>query len=87
MNIDPEKIGIIAGGGQLPLLFAHAASQAGLEVYAAAHEGETDRQLAHIVTDLQWVKLGQLGRIIKFFTQKSAFTPEQSQIYPPPPNC
>ena len=64
-----EKIGIIAGGGQLPLLFAHAASQAGLDVYAAAHEGETDRQLAHIVTDLQWVKLGQLGRIIKFFTQ------------------
>lgn len=65
-----EKIGIIAGGGQLPLLFAKAASQGGLEIFAAAHEGETDNELANLVSGLQWVKLGQLGRIIKFFKQQ-----------------
>ncbi len=65
-----ETIGVIAGGGQLPLLFAKAASQGGLEVYAAAHEGETDRELVNLVSKLQWVKLGQLGRIIKFFKQQ-----------------
>ena len=64
-----EKIGIIAGGGQLPLLFAKATSQEGLEVFAAAHENETDPELANQVSGLQWVKLGQLGRIIKFFKQ------------------
>ena len=65
-----ERIGIIAGGGQLPLLFAKAASQGGLEIFAAAHEGETDNKLVNLVSGLQWVRLGQLGRIIKFFKQQ-----------------
>ena len=62
-----EKIGIIAGGGQFPLLFAKAARNQGLSVYAAAHQGETDKALAGYVNRLQWVKLGQLGKIIDFF--------------------
>jgi DUF1009 family protein len=37
-----DKIGVIAGGGQFPLLFAKAAHSQGLKVYAAAHQGETD---------------------------------------------
>ena len=65
-----EKIGIIAGGGQLPLLFAKAAGREGLAVFAAAHEGETDNELVNLVSGLQWVRLGQLGRIIKFFKQQ-----------------
>jgi DUF1009 family protein len=62
-----DKIGIIAGGGQFPLLFARAMHRQGLKVYAAAHQGETDETLAHQVEQLQWVRLGQLGRIIEFF--------------------
>jgi DUF1009 family protein len=62
-----DKIGIIAGGGQFPLLFARAMHRQGLKVYAAAHQGETDETLTHQVEQLQWVRLGQLGRIIEFF--------------------
>jgi DUF1009 family protein len=62
-----DKIGVIAGGGQFPLLFAKAMHRQGLKVYAAAHQGETDETLAHQVEQLQWVRLGQLGRIIEFF--------------------
>ncbi len=62
-----DKIGIIAGGGQFPLLFAKAVHRQGLRVYAAAHKGETDEALADEVDSLKWVKLGQLGRIINFF--------------------
>jgi len=62
-----DRIGIIAGGGQFPLLFAKAARKQGLGVYAAAHKGETDESLAEYVNRLQWVKLGQLGKIIDFF--------------------
>jgi len=62
-----DKIGIIAGGGQFPLLFAKAVHKQGLKVYAAAHKGETDTALADQVDSLKWVKLGQLGRIINFF--------------------
>jgi DUF1009 family protein len=62
-----DKIGVIAGGGQFPLLFARAMHRQGLKVYAAAHQGETDETLTHQVEQLQWVRLGQLGRIIEFF--------------------
>ena len=65
-----DKIGIIAGGGQFPLLFAKAVHRQGLKVYAAAHQGETDETLADEVDHLQWVKLGQLGKIINFFKEE-----------------
>jgi DUF1009 family protein len=65
-----DKIGMIAGGGQFPLLFARAVHREGFKVYAAAHRGETDEKLAGHVARLQWVKLGQLGKIIDFFKKE-----------------
>ncbi|MEJ2333286.1 MAG: UDP-2,3-diacylglucosamine diphosphatase LpxI [Desulfobulbaceae bacterium] len=65
-----DKIGIIAGGGQFPLLFARAVRRHGLKVYAVAHQGETDETLADQVDALQWVRLGQLGKIIDFFKKE-----------------
>jgi len=65
-----DKIGIIAGGGQFPLLFAEAVQRQGLKVYAAAHQGETDERLARHVDRLQWIRLGQLGKIISFFKRE-----------------
>ena len=77
INTTSDRIGIIAGGGQFPLLFAKSARKQGLRVYAAAHRGETDESLAGYVTRIQWVKLGQLGKIIDFFkhegVQKTVF--------------
>lgn len=52
-------IGLIAGSGRLPILFAQAAARAGRSVVAVAHEGETDPALPAAA----WVKVGQLGRI------------------------
>lgn len=60
-------IGLIAGGGQFPLLFAAAAKQRGRKVIAVCHQNETATELADRVDDVCWVKLGQLGKIIKFF--------------------
>jgi DUF1009 family protein len=54
-------IGLIAGSGRWPLLFARAAARAGRDVVAVAHEGETDPALQARA----WVKLGQLGRIVE----------------------
>ncbi len=65
-----DKIGIIAGGGQFPLLFAKSAKKQGLKVYAAAHRNETDEELSNQVEQLIWIKLGQLGRIISFFKKE-----------------
>ena len=64
---DTETIGIIAGGGQFPILVAKAAKKRGIRVTAVAHIDETDPALATIVNEITWVKLGQLGRLIKAF--------------------
>jgi len=65
--MESDKIGIIAGGGQFPLLFIEAAHKAGRTVFVAAHRNETDERVAAAADDSCWVKLGQLGKIIKFF--------------------
>ena len=62
-----EKIGLIAGKGQFPLLFAQTARARGARIIAAAHRGETDPALAELVQELHWVYVGQLGKIIRIF--------------------
>lgn len=61
------RIGLIAGGGQFPLLFAKAARAHGWEVYAAAFVNEAADELAGLVDGIEWLHLGQLRRLIKFF--------------------
>ena len=64
-----DKIGLIAGNGQFPLLFAKAARRKGLQVYAVGYQGETDPVLAEHVSMLEWLYIGQVKRIIKFFRE------------------
>ncbi|XOF33379.1 MAG: LpxI family protein [Candidatus Electrothrix sp. YB6] len=60
-------IGLIAGGGQFPLLFTDAARKQGRRVLAVCHQNETAPELEQQADVVCWVKLGQLGRIIRFF--------------------
>jgi DUF1009 family protein len=62
------SIGLIAGSGRLPLLFAEAATRAGRSVVVVAHEGESDPALVAAA----WVKLGQLGRIVEVLREGGA---------------
>ncbi len=68
-----KKIGLIAGGGQFPILFARAARQNGVEVVAVALKGEADELLEYEVDLCSWVSLGKLGRMIETF-QKAEVT-------------
>jgi hypothetical protein len=65
-----ENIGLIAGKGQFPLLFAQAAKNQGFQVIAVAHRGETDPGLEVLVHRLHWVYVGQLGKIIRIFKKE-----------------
>jgi len=58
-------IGLIAGGGRFPLLFAESARRAGHRVVAVAHRNETDPALAAMVDAITWVKLGQIGHMLE----------------------
>jgi UDP-2,3-diacylglucosamine hydrolase len=65
-----ETIGLIAGGGQFPLLVAEAAKRKGLGVIAVAHVGETDPSLSEKVDEVIWIRLGQLGQLINAFKRR-----------------
>src|SRR5881296_2992188 len=59
-----ERIGLIAGSGRFPVLFAETARRRGVEVIAVAHRGETDPELERVVVGITWVYPGELGTII-----------------------
>ena len=61
----PPTIGLIAGNGAFPALFARAARRAGARVVAVGMIGETLPLLAPLVDQLSWVRVGQLGRMIR----------------------
>jgi UDP-2,3-diacylglucosamine hydrolase len=61
-------LGIIAGNGVYPRLIAEAARKAGVnKIVAAAFTDETDLVLQQLVDVLEWIRVGQLGRLLKFF--------------------
>jgi len=62
-----SRLGLIAGNGRFPLIFAQAARAAGVELVAVAHEGETQAEIATLVADVTWVRVGELGKIIATF--------------------
>jgi UDP-2,3-diacylglucosamine hydrolase len=70
MTQGTERLGIIAGGGKFPLMAATSARKLGFHVVAAAHQGDTDPSLADVVDKIEWVKLGQLGKIINVFKKE-----------------
>jgi DUF1009 family protein len=64
----PQILGIIAGNGVYPQLLADSARRAGVnKIVAAAFTDETDPVLEQDVDVLEWMRVGQLGRLLKFF--------------------
>lgn len=64
-----SRLGLIAGNGQFPLLFAEAACAAGVEIIAVAHAGETPEEITVLLPEVTWVQVGELGKIITTFQQ------------------
>ena len=63
------RIGLIAGGGQFPLLFSKKALKKGYKVFAIGFHSETDKILANHVEEFKWLYLGQVSKLIKYFKQ------------------
>ena len=62
-----NRIGLIAGNGKFPLIFAEEAKRQGYSVVAVAHREETDAALECRVDEFTWIYVGQLGKIIRTF--------------------
>ena len=60
-----ERIGLLAGAGKLPVMFANAAIELGYEVYAVALLDETDETLKDVATNYKKISIGQLDALIR----------------------
>jgi len=68
---NPEILGIIAGNGVYPRELADVARKAGVKkIVAAAFSDETDPALAQHVDLIEWLRVGQLSRLLKFFREQ-----------------
>jgi UDP-2,3-diacylglucosamine hydrolase len=68
MTVDLQCIGLLAGNGIYPETFASAARRAGVKrLVAAAFENETKPELQKAMDAWAWFRVGQLGKMIKFF--------------------
>jgi UDP-2,3-diacylglucosamine hydrolase len=63
-----DTLGIITGNGVYPRLLAEAARKAGVKkIIAAAFTNETDPGITQRVDLIEWMHVGQLNRLLKFF--------------------
>jgi DUF1009 family protein len=62
-----RKLGLIAGNGKFPLIFAREARREGYEVVTVAHRGETPHEIEELVDHVAWIQVGQLGKLIETF--------------------
>jgi UDP-2,3-diacylglucosamine hydrolase len=60
-----DCIGLIAGSGRFPIIFAENVKRLGYTVSAVAHIGETAPELAQYVDRIHWIKIGQFNKLIE----------------------
>jgi UDP-2,3-diacylglucosamine hydrolase len=71
MTTEVESLGLIAGNRSLPLIFAREARRQGVKrLVAVAFEGETNPDLATLVDEIVWIRVGQLSKMINAFTSR-----------------
>jgi UDP-2,3-diacylglucosamine hydrolase len=64
------KYGLIAGNGRFPFLVLERARDRGVELVVAAIKEETDPEIANRAKTIEWIGVGQLGRLIRFFKRE-----------------
>jgi DUF1009 family protein len=65
--VSQGALGLIAGNGIYPLLVAKAARRHGVPaIHVAAFENETDPEIGSLVDSVQWLKVGQLTKLLGY---------------------
>jgi UDP-2,3-diacylglucosamine hydrolase len=63
------KYGLIAGNGKFPFLVIDGARSQGVDLVVVAIKEETDPAIESAAKNVSWVGIGQLGKMISFFTK------------------
>ena len=64
------KYGLIAGNGRFPFLVLEGARREGVEMVVAAIKEETDPAIEGLASRVEWMSVGQLGRLISYFARE-----------------
>lgn len=61
----PQRLGLIAGRGVYPIVFAECAREAGVaELVVIAFKGETDRAIEKHADAISWIRVGELEHLL-----------------------
>jgi len=63
------KLGIVAGNSSFPVLLAREAHSQGLKLFSICYKGETSSEMESLSENSCWIKVGELGKLIEFFSQ------------------
>ena len=66
---DGKRIGLIAGDGRFPIIFANNVRRLGFTVSAIAHVGTTLPELESYFEHIHWLKIGQFGKALAALKQ------------------
>ncbi len=64
------KYGMIAGNGRFPFLVLEGARREGVDMVVAAIKEETDPGVTQLASVVEWISVGHLGRLIRFFKRE-----------------
>ncbi|MCD4744309.1 MAG: UDP-2,3-diacylglucosamine diphosphatase LpxI [Desulfobacteraceae bacterium] len=65
------RIGLMAGGGPFPELFLKKALEKGYKIFVVAYTNEADEVLKEYADSIEWLRLGQFSRVLKFFKKNN----------------
>lgn len=65
-----RKVGLIAGWGRYPVVVAQALKAQGVHVCCLGIKGHADLELRSLCPDFDWIGLGQIGKVIRFFHRR-----------------
>lgn len=65
-----NRVGLLAGGGRFPFLFADAARKRGIEVVCLGIRDNADERLIQTVNRFYWTGVAHLGRMIRLFRKE-----------------
>lgn len=71
LNHRTKRIGLIAGSGKFPELFAREAKKNGCEVIIIGFKGHTDESLITESGNFHWIKLGEFTKLINILKKES----------------
>ncbi len=66
-----KRIGLIAGNGKFPLIFAQEARKRNIEIVAVALKEETSPDLKKLADKIYWISVGQLKELIEIFKKEN----------------